>query len=143
MCGASARHVARVRALPYLIYDLVALLPRNRTSYEKGILVGKEVLNADPHGIYVTRLAQEVGTGFLVSPDSEGRWRPHFFRYLPGWRHTSRMSSSMSSFISYIVKQRSKAESPSQGRPSICPHYILKDSVKLLCLPFLSGSSRK
>ncbi len=67
MYGAPARHVVRGRALPYLIYDLVALLPWNRTSREKGVFVCKEVLNANPNGIYVTLLAQEVGTGFLVS----------------------------------------------------------------------------
>jgi hypothetical protein len=68
--GASARHVVRVRAILYLIYDPVALFPLNRTSCEHGFLVGKEVLNADPHGIYVTRLAQEERTILLVSSGS-------------------------------------------------------------------------
>jgi len=71
MGRAPARHDVWGRTLPYLLYDLVALLPRNRTRREQDILIGKEVLNADPHGVYVTVLAQEVGTSFLVSPDSK------------------------------------------------------------------------
>jgi len=70
MYGASARHVVRIRAFLYLIYDPVALFPLNRTSCEHGILIGKEVLYANPHGVYVTRLAQKERTILLVSSGS-------------------------------------------------------------------------
>jgi hypothetical protein len=70
MYGAPARHVVRIRAFLYLIYDPVTLFPLNRTSCEHGIFVGKEVLYADPYGIYVTGLAQEERTILLVSSGS-------------------------------------------------------------------------
>ena len=71
MGRAPARHDLWGRALSYLLYDLVALLPWNRPRREQGLFIGKEVLNTDPHGVYVTVLAQEVGTGFLVSADAK------------------------------------------------------------------------
>ena len=68
MYGTLAGHVVWGRALLNLIYDLVALLPRNRTSCENGVLVGKEIFNTDPQGIYVALFTQEVGRDFFVTP---------------------------------------------------------------------------
>lgn len=79
MYGASARHVVRIRALHNLIYDLVPLFTWNRTSCEHGIFVGKEVLNTDPHGIYVTFFAQGVRTILFVSSRSKADGGYTFF----------------------------------------------------------------